>query len=129
MSAVILQGEVYKKKRQMLPLLLIAPSVLLLTVLVAFPLVFSLRNSFYFWNLQMSPKPLTYKAMTGASTLVGAPMDPTLAAVPYYQGTYAPPPAPPNIGTPPKHERGNAKAGKMHFANDVSLKGQGGSTI
>ena len=60
MSAVILQGGVYKKKRQMLPLLLIAPSVLLLTVLVAFPLVFSLRNSFYFWNLQMSPKPLGF---------------------------------------------------------------------
>ncbi|WP_419759937.1 carbohydrate ABC transporter permease [Acidisoma sp.] len=44
----------------MLPLLLIAPSVLLLTVLVAFPLVFSLRNSFYFWNLQMSPQPMGF---------------------------------------------------------------------
>ena len=62
MSAVVTHTErpLRKKKRQMLPLLLIAPSVLLLTVLVAFPLVFSLRNSFYFWNLQMSPKPLGF---------------------------------------------------------------------
>ena len=60
MSAVVAQGVAYKKKRQMLPLLLIAPSVLLLGVLVAFPLVFSLRNSFYFWNLQMSPQPLGF---------------------------------------------------------------------
>ena len=60
MSAVIATGESYQKKRSLLPLLLIAPSVLLLTVLVAFPLVFSLRNSFYFWNLQMSPQPLGF---------------------------------------------------------------------
>ncbi len=38
--------------------LLIAPSVCLLLLLVAFPLAFSLRNSFYFWNLQMAPRPL-----------------------------------------------------------------------
>ncbi len=43
------------RRRRSLPLLLVAPSVLLLTALVAFPLVFSLRNSFYYWNLQMSP--------------------------------------------------------------------------
>ncbi|HTI00969.1 MAG TPA: sugar ABC transporter permease [Acidisoma sp.] len=49
-----------KKRRNMLPLLLLAPSVVLLTVLVAFPLVFSLKNSFYFWNLQMSPQPLGF---------------------------------------------------------------------
>ncbi len=60
MSAAVSTGGAYKKKRQMLPLLLIAPSVLLLTVLVAFPLVFSLRNSFYFWNLQMSPQPMGF---------------------------------------------------------------------
>jgi len=65
MSAVVLQSREYdpplrKKKRQLLPLLLIAPSVLLLIVLVAFPLVFSLRNSFYFWNLQMSPQPMGF---------------------------------------------------------------------
>jgi multiple sugar transport system permease protein len=65
MSVAVSQGgecepPLRKKKRQLLPLLLIAPSVLLLTVLVAFPLVFSLRNSFYFWNLQMSPRPLGF---------------------------------------------------------------------
>jgi multiple sugar transport system permease protein len=49
-----------KRRRQRLPLILIAPSIILLTALVAFPLVFSLRNSFYFWNLQMSPKPLGF---------------------------------------------------------------------
>lgn len=43
-----------------MPLLLIAPSVLLLVALTAFPLVFSLRNSFYYWNLQMSPRPLGF---------------------------------------------------------------------
>jgi multiple sugar transport system permease protein len=46
--------------RRRLPLLLIAPSVVLLLALVAFPLFFALRNSFYFWNLQMSPKPLGF---------------------------------------------------------------------
>jgi multiple sugar transport system permease protein len=65
MSAIVsTEGDfippIRKKKRQLLPLLLIAPSVLLLTALVAFPLVFSLRNSFYFWNLQMSPQPLGF---------------------------------------------------------------------
>lgn len=49
-----------KKRRNMLPLLLLAPSVALLTALVAFPLVFSLKSSFYFWNLQMSPQPLGF---------------------------------------------------------------------
>jgi multiple sugar transport system permease protein len=66
MSAVALQAREYdppplrKKKRHLLPLLLIAPSVVLLIALVAFPLVFSLRNSFYFWNLQMSPQPMGF---------------------------------------------------------------------
>lgn len=49
-----------KKRCNMLPLLLLAPSVALLTALVAFPLVFSLKSSFYFWNLQMSPQPLGF---------------------------------------------------------------------
>lgn len=43
-----------------LPWLLIAPSVLLLLALILFPLVFALKNSFYFWNLQMSPVPMGY---------------------------------------------------------------------
>jgi multiple sugar transport system permease protein len=49
-----------RKRRSRLPFMLLAPSVVLLTALVAFPLVFSLRNSFYFWNLQMSPQPLAF---------------------------------------------------------------------
>ncbi len=43
-----------------LPYLLIAPSVILLLALIAFPLLFALKNSFYFWNLQMSPVPMGY---------------------------------------------------------------------
>jgi len=43
-----------------LPYLLIAPSVVLLLALIAFPLLFALKNSFYFWNLQMSPTPMGY---------------------------------------------------------------------
>jgi multiple sugar transport system permease protein len=44
----------------LLPYLLIAPSVILLLSLIAFPLLFALKNSFYFWNLQMSPTPMGY---------------------------------------------------------------------
>lgn len=43
-----------------LPYVLIAPSVILLLALIAFPLLFALKNSFYFWNLQMSPTPMGY---------------------------------------------------------------------
>ena len=43
-----------------LPALLIAPSVLLLLALIAYPLVFALRNSFYFWNLQAGAEPLGF---------------------------------------------------------------------
>jgi multiple sugar transport system permease protein len=43
-----------------LPYLLISPSVILLLALIAFPLLFALKNSFYFWNLQMSPTPMGY---------------------------------------------------------------------
>jgi multiple sugar transport system permease protein len=42
------------------PWLLISPSVILLVALVAFPLVFALKSSFYFWNLQMSPTPMGF---------------------------------------------------------------------
>lgn len=52
------RGRAWQQRR--LALLLIAPSVLLLTVLIAFPLAFSLRNSFFYWNLQMSPTPLGF---------------------------------------------------------------------
>jgi multiple sugar transport system permease protein len=42
------------------PYLLISPSVILLLALVAFPLLFALKNSFYFWNLQVSPIPMGF---------------------------------------------------------------------
>jgi multiple sugar transport system permease protein len=47
-------------KRNAFPYLLIAPSVLVLLALTAFPLFFALKNSFYFWNLQMGPQPLGF---------------------------------------------------------------------
>jgi multiple sugar transport system permease protein len=43
-----------------LPFFLIAPSVILLLGLIAYPLVFALRNSFYFWNLQAAAEPLGF---------------------------------------------------------------------
>ena len=43
-----------------LPFFLIAPSVILLLALIAYPLVFALRNSFYFWNLQAAAEPLGF---------------------------------------------------------------------
>jgi multiple sugar transport system permease protein len=42
------------------PWLLISPSIILLVALIAFPLVFALKSSFYFWNLQMSPTPMGF---------------------------------------------------------------------
>ncbi len=47
-------------KRTVFPYLLIAPSVVILLALTAFPLFFALKNSFYFWNLQMGPQPLGF---------------------------------------------------------------------
>jgi multiple sugar transport system permease protein len=44
----------------LVPYLLISPSVVLLLALVAFPLLFALKNSFYFWNLQMSANPMGF---------------------------------------------------------------------
>lgn len=48
------------RQRRLFPYLLIAPSVVLLLLLTAFPLFFALKNSFYFWNMQMSPRPLGF---------------------------------------------------------------------
>ena len=48
------------RRRMLFPYLLIAPSVVLLLALTVFPLFFALKNSFYFWNLQMSPQPLGF---------------------------------------------------------------------
>ncbi|MBB4116336.1 multiple sugar transport system permease protein [Rhizobium sp. BK226] len=40
--------------------MLIAPSVVMLLALIAYPLLFALRSSFYFWNLQIGPEPLQF---------------------------------------------------------------------
>jgi multiple sugar transport system permease protein len=44
----------------LVPYLLISPSIVLLLALIAFPLLFALKNSFYFWNLQMSGSPMGF---------------------------------------------------------------------
>jgi multiple sugar transport system permease protein len=44
----------------LVPYLLISPSVVLLLALIAFPLLFALKSSFYFWNLQMSADPMGF---------------------------------------------------------------------
>src|SRR5688500_18940736 len=60
------------------PWLLISPSIILLVALIAFPLVFALKSSFYFWNLQMSPTPMgfigwdNYKMALTGSFFLGA---------------------------------------------------------
>ncbi|AVA24021.1 sugar ABC transporter permease [Rhizobium sp. NXC24] len=46
--------------RQNLPYFLIAPSVIMLLALIAYPLLFALKSSFYFWNLQVGPQPLAF---------------------------------------------------------------------
>ena len=47
-------------RRRALPYLLILPSVVALLSLIIYPMVFSLINSFYLWNLQTSPVPLLF---------------------------------------------------------------------
>ena len=62
----------------LVPYLLISPSIVLLLALIAFPLLFALKNSFYFWNLQMSPNPMgfiwfaNYDMALSESQFVGA---------------------------------------------------------
>ena len=46
--------------RRALPLLLLLPSMLLLATLVIYPTLFTVRNAFYYWNLQTSPRPLMF---------------------------------------------------------------------
>ncbi|MBB4276482.1 sugar ABC transporter permease (plasmid) [Rhizobium sp. CC1099] len=46
--------------RRNLPYLLIAPSVIMLLALIAYPLLFALKSSFYFWNLQVGPEPMAF---------------------------------------------------------------------
>ncbi len=54
------RAALLSRRRRLFPYLLIAPSVVLLLLLIAFPLFFALKNSFYFWNMQMSPMPLGF---------------------------------------------------------------------
>lgn len=49
-----------RRKPQWLAIALISPSIILLLLITAFPLFFGLKNSFYFWNLQMGPEPLGF---------------------------------------------------------------------
>ena len=46
--------------RRVLPFLLVLPSIVILASLIIYPLLFSLINSFRFWNLQTSPVPMGF---------------------------------------------------------------------
>ena len=59
-SAFALVASATRRRRRLFPYLLIAPSVVLLVAVTIFPLFFALKNSFYFWNLQMGPEPLGF---------------------------------------------------------------------
>jgi multiple sugar transport system permease protein len=58
--ALALAARATPRRRRLFPYLLIAPSVILLVAVTIFPLFFALKNSFYFWNLQMGPEPLGF---------------------------------------------------------------------
>lgn len=46
-----------------LPYLLLAPSLIVLLSLVIYPMGFAAVNSFYFWNLQTSPTPMSFNGI------------------------------------------------------------------
>jgi len=56
-----------------LPYLLVAPSILLLLGLIAYPLVFALKNSFYFWNLQTSATPVGFVGFANYQMVLASP--------------------------------------------------------
>jgi multiple sugar transport system permease protein len=58
--------------RRLLPFALIAPSVVLLLLLIAYPLIFALKNSFYFWNLQAAPEPLAFIGLDNYRQVIGS---------------------------------------------------------
>jgi multiple sugar transport system permease protein len=58
--AFALVASAARRRRRLFPYLLIAPSVVLLVAVTIFPLFFALKNSFFFWNLQMGPEPLGF---------------------------------------------------------------------
>ena len=59
--------------RENLPYLLIAPSVILLLCLIAYPLIFALKNSFFFWNLQTSPQPVQFVGLANYRLVLEGP--------------------------------------------------------
>ncbi|TCN27544.1 carbohydrate ABC transporter permease [Sinorhizobium americanum] len=58
--------------RRNLPYLLIAPSVVMLLGLIAYPLLFALKSSFYFWNLQVGPQPLAFVGLNNYVQAINA---------------------------------------------------------
>lgn len=59
--------------RRLLPYLLLAPSVMLLLLVTAYPLLFALKSSFYFWNLQMSAVPLGFNGFDNYVAVLTGP--------------------------------------------------------
>jgi multiple sugar transport system permease protein len=62
------------KRSNLFPYVLIAPSVAMLLALTAFPLFFALSSSVYFWNLQMSPRPLAFIGLDNFATTLSDPV-------------------------------------------------------
>jgi multiple sugar transport system permease protein len=58
---------------RLLPYLLLAPSVIVLLLVTAYPLLFALRSSFYFWNLQMSAVPLGFDGFDNYVSVLTGP--------------------------------------------------------
>jgi multiple sugar transport system permease protein len=61
-------------RSNLFPYLLIAPSILLLVGLTVFPLFFALKNSFYFWNMQMSSQPLGFIGLGNYAMALQSPV-------------------------------------------------------
>jgi multiple sugar transport system permease protein len=61
-------------RRELFPYFLVAPSILLLLGLTAFPLFFALKNSFYFWNMQMSAQPLGFIGFSNYAMALQSPV-------------------------------------------------------
>jgi multiple sugar transport system permease protein len=59
--------------RAWLPYLLIAPSVVLLLLVIAYPLIFALKSSFYFWNLQRSADPQQFVGLANYQLVLSGP--------------------------------------------------------
>lgn len=69
----------FRLNRKWMPYLLITPAFILVLLIVVFPFIFTVRNSFLYWNLQTSPIPI---ASVGFDNYRFVLQDPTfLAAV------------------------------------------------